>query len=110
MNSLERIEVIKGPGSVLYGSDAFSGVINLITQKASGRRFHLSSGAGAGANASAAEISFERGALQLHGDNLGNRPVWLPVWLPDWGYGSGDTLPARAGRTVLFGIEVWQKQ
>ena len=31
VNSLERIEVIKGPGSVLYGSDAFSGVINLIT-------------------------------------------------------------------------------
>ena len=31
---LERIEVIKGPGSVLYGSDAFSAVVNLITQKA----------------------------------------------------------------------------
>ena len=27
VNSLERMEVIKGPGSVLYGSDAFSGVI-----------------------------------------------------------------------------------
>jgi len=33
---LERIEVIKGPGSVLYGSDAFSAVINLITKKADG--------------------------------------------------------------------------
>jgi outer membrane receptor for ferrienterochelin and colicin len=33
---LERIEVIKGPGSVLYGSDAFSGVVNLITKKAVG--------------------------------------------------------------------------
>src|ERR1051326_7195891 len=31
---LERIEVIRGPGSVLYGSNAFSGVINLITRKA----------------------------------------------------------------------------
>jgi outer membrane receptor for ferrienterochelin and colicins len=31
---LERIEVIEGPGSVLYGSNAFSGVINLITRKA----------------------------------------------------------------------------
>lgn len=31
---LERIEVIKGPGSVLYGSNAFSAVVNLITRKA----------------------------------------------------------------------------
>jgi outer membrane receptor for ferrienterochelin and colicin len=29
---IERIEVIRGPGSVLYGSDAFSGVINIITE------------------------------------------------------------------------------
>ncbi len=31
---IERIEVVKGPGSVLYGSDAFSAVINVITEKA----------------------------------------------------------------------------
>jgi len=30
---IERIEVIKGPGSVLYGSNAFSGVVNIITKK-----------------------------------------------------------------------------
>jgi outer membrane receptor for ferrienterochelin and colicins len=30
---IDRIEVIKGPGSVLYGSDAFSGIINIITGK-----------------------------------------------------------------------------
>jgi outer membrane receptor protein involved in Fe transport len=34
VNVLERIEIIKGPGSVLYGSNAFSAVINLIVQKA----------------------------------------------------------------------------
>jgi outer membrane receptor for ferrienterochelin and colicins len=34
VNVIERIEVIKGPGSVLYGSDAFSAVVNIITQKA----------------------------------------------------------------------------
>jgi outer membrane receptor for ferrienterochelin and colicins len=31
---IERIEVIKGPGSVMYGSDAFTAVINIITRSA----------------------------------------------------------------------------
>jgi len=30
---IERIEVVKGPGSALYGSDAMAGVINIITKK-----------------------------------------------------------------------------
>lgn len=34
VNIIERIEVIRGPGSVLYGSGAFSAVINIITEKA----------------------------------------------------------------------------
>ncbi|CRL59402.1 Colicin I receptor precursor [Proteus vulgaris] len=32
-SALERIEVVKGPYSVLYGSQAIGGVVNLITQK-----------------------------------------------------------------------------
>ncbi|MBN2144759.1 MAG: TonB-dependent receptor [Candidatus Aureabacteria bacterium] len=32
-NIIEKIEVIKGPGSVLYGSGAFAGVINVITEQ-----------------------------------------------------------------------------
>lgn len=33
MNSVERIEVLKGAASTLYGSDAQGGVINIITRK-----------------------------------------------------------------------------
>jgi len=32
VKSISRIEVIRGPGSALYGADAFSGVINIITK------------------------------------------------------------------------------
>ncbi|MEM7101670.1 MAG: TonB-dependent receptor [Bacteroidota bacterium] len=32
--SIERIEIIKGPNSTLYGSEAVAGVINVITKKA----------------------------------------------------------------------------
>lgn len=32
---IERIEVVKGPRSALYGSDAIGGVVNIITRKAS---------------------------------------------------------------------------
>ncbi|RME59103.1 MAG: TonB-dependent receptor, partial [Candidatus Dadabacteria bacterium] len=35
---VERIEVIKGPASVLYGTDAFGGVINVVTRKPARRR------------------------------------------------------------------------
>jgi outer membrane receptor protein involved in Fe transport len=32
--TIERIEVLRGPGSVLYGSDALGGVINIVTRPA----------------------------------------------------------------------------
>jgi outer membrane receptor protein involved in Fe transport len=32
-NLVDRIEIVNGPGSVLYGSDALGGVINIITKK-----------------------------------------------------------------------------
>lgn len=34
VENISRIEVIRGPGSALYGADAFSGVINIITKTA----------------------------------------------------------------------------
>ena len=33
LNNVEKIEIIKGTGSTLYGSDAMGGVINIITKK-----------------------------------------------------------------------------
>jgi outer membrane receptor for ferrienterochelin and colicins len=32
IHTIERVEVIRGPGSVLYGTNAFTGVINVVTK------------------------------------------------------------------------------
>ena len=48
IENIARIEVIRGPGSALYGADAFAGVINIITKSAVDIR-GLQAGARAGA-------------------------------------------------------------
>ncbi|GAB6140944.1 hypothetical protein JCM14076_16730 [Methylosoma difficile] len=34
VDAIQRLEIIRGPGSALYGADAFAGVVNIITKKA----------------------------------------------------------------------------
>ncbi len=41
INSVERIEIVEGPMSVSYGSDALAGVINIITKKQDRDRFSV---------------------------------------------------------------------
>ncbi len=36
VNNIARIEVIRGPGSALYGADAYAGIINIVTKDAAG--------------------------------------------------------------------------
>jgi outer membrane receptor protein involved in Fe transport len=47
VENIARIEIIRGPGSALYGADAYSGVINIITKTAAdtpGTEFGLRAG------------------------------------------------------------------
>lgn len=39
VNAIERVEIIEGPMSVIYGADALAGVINIITKKPKGEKF-----------------------------------------------------------------------
>jgi iron complex outermembrane receptor protein len=60
---IARIEVIRGPGSALYGADAFAGVINIITKSAAD-----APGTQVGARAGSFDT---RDAWVLHGGKLG---------------------------------------
>ena len=55
LSDIERIEIIKGPGARIYGANAMSGVINIITRapEAADMHLHLSAGSHAYTNASA---------------------------------------------------------
>jgi len=46
VEDIQRIEVVRGPGSALYGADAFNGVINIITKKPGEGKSGLAGGYG----------------------------------------------------------------
>ncbi|MCW8997239.1 MAG: TonB-dependent receptor plug domain-containing protein, partial [Kangiellaceae bacterium] len=46
INSISHIEVVRGPGSVLYGTNAFAGVVNIVTLQLRNERTEISIGAG----------------------------------------------------------------
>jgi vitamin B12 transporter len=51
-NAIERIEIVRGAASSLYGADAIGGVINVITRKPTGDSFNGYANAGVGSYSS----------------------------------------------------------
>jgi vitamin B12 transporter len=48
LNSIERIEIVRGTSSSLYGADAIGGVVNIITRSETDRPFSAYANAGVG--------------------------------------------------------------
>ncbi|WP_304091105.1 TonB-dependent receptor, partial [Phascolarctobacterium succinatutens] len=44
LDTVEKIEVVKGGGAVLYGSEAYGGVINIITKKVNNNSVYVAAG------------------------------------------------------------------
>ena len=42
VHSIDRIEIVEGPMSVIYGADALAGVVNIITKKQSRHKYGIS--------------------------------------------------------------------
>ena len=82
LEDVERIEVVRGPGSVLYGTNAFSGVINVVTRKPTRR--------GGEIGLSAAESGVARGRVRAN------------VPLQDGGLWTSAAVAHGSGRNFYF--------
>ncbi len=64
LNGIERVEVVKGSGSVLYGSGAMGGTINIITKRPKKEKMDLKVSAGYGSQ-NTYQISAENGMFPV---------------------------------------------
>lgn len=109
---IERIEVIRGPQSALYGSNAIGGVINIVTRSGKGPL-------AATARAEAGSFGTRGGAVRISG---GNERVWGGVTAqhtqsdgfnlaPDGAFNENDgtrltSLSARAGAMLAENVRL----
>ncbi|HAJ79067.1 MAG TPA: hypothetical protein DCO75_04785 [Fibrobacteres bacterium] len=97
VNVIEKIEVIRGPGSVLYGSDAFTSVINIITKKAEKNGMSLS---GAGQKGwgylTSGDATLKMGDFSIMaGGSYKQKTVWKPKYVSTSGIAETADIPNK---------------
>ncbi len=109
LSAVERIEVIRGPASALYGADAFLGVVDIITRKGAaveGGRIVLSGRTDDGRLGGGIDMTtgFKTGELDvLMAGRLSRRDL-SQLTLPDTSP-APNIPPARAGERSADGLE-----
>lgn len=89
VGNLKQVEIVKGPSSSLYGSEALAGVINLITENPNGTRGDLSARYGANRTSDLAGNFAVRKGI-----------AGLSVFANRYASGGYDFTPAVFGQTV----------
>jgi iron complex outermembrane receptor protein len=64
LDAVERIEVLYGPGSSLFGADAFGGTVNVITRRTVEQPSLIVQGGSFGLASGRGQVGFERGAVR----------------------------------------------
>ncbi len=66
VHSIERVELVRGPGSSLYGADAVSGILQIITKKKNDKKLSVSYDLGS--------HGYQRTGVQVGGNE--NATIW----------------------------------
>ena len=83
VNSIERIEIVEGPMSVSYGSDALAGVINIITKKYTKDNFSVT-----------AKVQEETAGTEYHPfsyKGVHQQNITINYKKNNWGFATGGT-------------------
>ena len=96
VDRLDRVEVIKGPGSALYGADAAGGVVQLFSRGIRGPRTRISLTAGAGPRVDDGGAY----ATQRYHASRGGRAG-------DWGWRADGSMGASGGHLENTDARTW---